>query len=392
MTDRARIDRLILWLTEGAQPPKPMPGNVLHLVTELRASGIPVDRVAIFITSMHPTAPGRGIYWTPESDVVVQMASYEFFQSDYYKDSPVASVRFSRKPVRVRMQGDLQAIADRHSDYADLISEGVTDYYIQPLVQTDGDGHGMSYATHAPDGFSDEMIDVFERVRPGVERLMEIYSLKLSTHAVLSTYVGRNAGRRVLDGAIQRGDAESIDAVILFADLKGFTALSNAAGTTEVLGTLNAFFEAVDQGIQAEGGEILKFMGDGVLAIFPTGDRNEADAARAAARAISIARQNLRGNSPGFRAALHAGEVVYGNIGAIERLDFTVIGPAVNLTARLLAAATDISAEDVCSERIAAHLGDLAAPSGQIDAKGFPDRLPIFRLSISQDAPVNSQR
>lgn len=390
MIDQARIDRLTLWLTEGAQPPKPMPGNVLHLVTELRSAGVPVDRLAIFITSMHPTAPGRGIYWTPETDVVVQMASYEFFQSDYYKDSPVASVRFSRTPERVRMQGDVEAIADRHPDYADLIAKGVTDYYMQPLLQTDGDGHGMSYATLHPDGFTDAMLAAFEQVRPGVERLMEIYSLKLSTHAVLSTYVGRDAGRQVLAGKIQRGDSEAIDAVILFADLKGFTALSNVAETQDVLSTLNAFFDAMDQGIQESGGEILKFMGDGVLAIFPTVDQTEPDAALAATQAISIARESLPEGSPGFRAALHAGKVVYGNIGATERLDFTVIGPAVNLTARLLGAAADIDAEDVCSERIAKHLDDLAIPAGSIVAKGFPDHLPIFRLNIPRAAPVSS--
>lgn len=382
MIDQARIDALTLWLTKGALPPKPMAGNVLHLVSELRAARIPVERLAIFISSMHPTAPGRAIYWRPDAEVSVHTASFEFFHSDYYKTSPVQSVRISRKPLRVRMQGDLDAIAARHPDYADLIRKGVTDYYLQPLIETDGEGHGMSYATHHPDGFTDEMISAFDQVRPGIERLMEIYALKLSTHDMLSTYVGRNAGRRILSGQIQRGDAETIDAVILFADLIGFTALSNAAGTPEVLGTLNAFFDAVDKGIQTEGGEILKFMGDGVLAIIPIEDRSESDAAHAAARAISAARDNLQKGSPGFRAALHAGEVVYGNIGAAERLDFTVIGPAVNLTARLLSAAVDIDAEDVCSARIAAHLKDLASSAGEIEAKGFADRLSIFRLNL----------
>ncbi|MEM7424430.1 MAG: adenylate/guanylate cyclase domain-containing protein, partial [Pseudomonadota bacterium] len=160
-----------------------------------------------------------------------------------------------------------------------------------------------------------------------------------------------------------------------------FTALSNTLDTARVLSILNTFFETADAEVTRRGGEILKFLGDGLLAVFPFAERSEPDAARAARDAVRATRSALTEEGPGFRSALHAGEVVYGNIGAPGRLDFTVIGPAVNLTARLLSAAESIGAEDVCSARVATHLD--AEPAGQVHAKGFETTLEIFRVGPS---------
>jgi adenylate cyclase len=212
-------------------------------------------------------------------------------------------------------------------------------------------------------------------VRGPLTRLVDSYVLRLNAVNIISTYVGRDAGERVLNGRIRRGDAEEISAVIMFADLKGFTDLSNRQPASAVLEALNRFFDAFEEPIREHGGEILKFMGDGLLAIFPIREHGRGDAAATAdaCAATDAARESLGGPDAeiAFRSALHIGRLSYGNMGASLRLDFTAIGPAVNLAARLLSVASSLGRDDVCSAEIAALIGGKVEMISSVALKGF---------------------
>ncbi len=206
-----------------------------------------------------------------------------------------------------------------------------------------------------------------------------------STVQVLSTYVGRGAGSRVLLGNIVRGDAEKIPSIILFTDLRNFTALSNEQPAEVVIETLNVFYDVAESAIVRNGGEILKFMGDGLLAIFPTPDDLSAQmaAATGAVAALEETRRVLKEKSCDdlqFRAALHLGDIHYGNIGSRSRLDFTAVGPSVNLAARLMSVADELEAETVCAEAFSSLVPGRAGHLGDRKFKGFAQSHGIFGL------------
>ena len=263
----------------------------------------------------------------------------------------------------------------------ELRAEGVTDYLIQPLEFSDGQIHAISWTTTRPGGFSDADLAALEAIRRPLARLTEIYALRRVLATLLATYVGRSTGQRILEGRIRRGDIERIHAVILLADLRGFTRLSDTLPGDRVIELLNGWFDALVPAIEAAGGEVLKFIGDGLLAIFPVG-AEPATACGAALAAVGAAREALAAFNAGLRArgqaelrygmALHRGEVLYGNIGSATRLDFTTIGPAVNLTARLETLARDLGRDLLVSAAFAAHCPDAADRARSLRAARLP--------------------
>ncbi len=198
---------------------------------------------------------------------------------------------------------------------------------------------------------------------------------------------GAAPGERILEGRVRRGDIERIEAVILLADLRGFTSLSNTLPGDLVIELLNGWFDALVPAIEAAGGEVLKFIGDGLLAIFPLTE-GPAPACNAALAAVEVARKALATFNAGLRArggpelrwgiALHRGEVLYGNIGSATRLDFTTIGPAVNLTARLETLARDLGRDLVVSAAVAGHCPDGLAALGRFTLRGFTEPQEVF--------------
>lgn len=383
MVDKAAIDALHEWMCHGAPPYSDGRTIVTQICERLVAAGVPVSRFALFMLTIHPIIKGRRLSWTQDEGTIIREAGFALFDTDQYHRNPLPYVERTRRSLRRRLVDP-----DCPHDYNivdELIEDGYTDYLAQPVIYIDGDVHTMSWSTRHPEGFDDDAIAALERIRAPLSRLVEIYLLRLNAANIISTYVGRNAGDAVLRGRIKRGDAEELPAVILFADLKGYTELSNRKPVEEVIEALNQFYDALEEPILANGGEILKFMGDGLLAIFPVGEAKDSAAtvAEQARQAVHSAHSDLEAKDghPGFRSALHVGQLFYGNIGASRRLDFTAIGPAVNLTARLLAAASSTGCDDVCSQAIAALLGDKHEKISELTLKGFEDRKPVFALS-----------
>src|SRR6185312_14721747 len=214
---------------------------------------------------------------------------------------------------------------------------------------------------------------------PPLARLAEIFALRRVAGNLLSTYAGRASGDRILAGRILRGDVETLRAVIWFSDLRGFTEMSARRTPTEIVSVLNELFDCQVPAIERHGGKVLKFIGDGLLAIFPVQDdvtsRCEAALAAATEAFAALDARNTRASEPiRFGLALHVGEVAYGNIGGASRLDFTAIGPAVNVASRLEGLTGKLGVRLVLSSALAPHTSLALEDLGELELKGVPEK------------------
>jgi adenylate cyclase len=270
----------------------------------------------------------------------------------------------------------------------ELREEGVSDYFAFPLRFTNAEIQAVTFTTREPGGFTPEHVAALEAVVPPLARVAEVRALRLTAVSLLNAYVGRGAGERVLGGRIRRGDTETIRAVIWLSDMRGFTKRADSMAPAALIELLNLFFDNLVPAIEAEGGEVLKFMGDGLLAIFHIADDAELDAVRARAlRAARQARANIAalrmqegGQDLRFGLALHVGEALYGNIGAGARLDFTCIGPAVNMAARLEKIAARLGRTVVGSAAFARDLPDDFVALGDFELAGFREAVTVYGL------------
>lgn len=389
IVDAAKVEALRDWMADGAPPLSDGRGIVAAICERLNDAGIPADRFNLFLFTIHPIVKGRRLRWDKGKPVDMRDVGSDVFKSEIYLRNPLPRVMETRKSLRRRV-GD-PACPDDFIVVGELRAENFTDYLCQPIVYIDGEVNTMSWATRAPGGFGEDAIAALESIRAPMSRLVESYILRLNAANIISTYVGRDAGERVLKGKIDRGYAEEIEAAILFADLKGYTDFSNNRPVGDVLERLNGFYDALEKAIGGRGGEILKFMGDGLLAIFPVGRAGRknlgSEAAIAGAfAAVADARAALTGASAiGFRSAVHFGRLHYGNIGGSHRLDFTAIGPAVNLAARLLAAASALGRDDVCSAGVANHAPPGWSKAAEIELKGFAGKTAVFAPYPARD-------
>lgn len=387
--DQQKVSELLAWMADGGRPNTGARTIVDRICIQLCEAGVPIDRFALYIFIIHPNIGGRRFMW--EKDGLTQMdhASHDVISSPMVQKSPAVSVMNSGTALRQKLTDDFDPLGSE--DYWELKQQGLTDALLQPLPFTTGGTHAASWATSAKDGFSDAHIDVFERVRPLLARLTEIYILRLNAASLLNAYVGRDGGERVLAGYIERGDTEVIEAAVLFADFKNFTRLSTQVDSAVVIETLNRFFDILVGAIEEEGGDVLKFMGDGVLATFSLkADNNDKAIVEAVGRAVSAAGHALQQANlaepdrphMAFRAAMCLGDVHFGNIGGGGRLDFTAIGPSVNLAARLLSVASRSGHDVVCSAEIATHFGD-ASLLGDFELKGIAAPQPVYSVPLT---------
>ncbi|MBL8663482.1 MAG: adenylate/guanylate cyclase domain-containing protein [Candidatus Odyssella sp.] len=356
------------------------------------AHGVPLRRFTALLLMLHPDYFGISQRWSRGSDEVkTSRGSYEIWNRPILQDSPYGEINRGAAALRRRLAGPHARIDyDVLREYA---AEGCTDYVIMHLPFGDEGRHAAAFATDRPGGFTPAELRLIDAMLPHMARQSELLTLRYLTTTLLDTYVGRNAGERVLTGQIRRGSGETIRAVIWFSDLRGFTPLSDRLPRDTLIALLNGYFDCVGGAIAAAGGEILKFIGDAVLAIFPLGTgRGPAEAAQAALGAAQAARAGLAalralpgGDGLDFGVALHAGDVMYGNIGTAQRLDFTVIGPAVNATARLQSLASTLGEPILVSAEIAAAVGAANLESvGRHALKGLAEPVEAFRPAPSK--------
>jgi adenylate cyclase len=356
----------------------------------LVAAGIPLYRLAYFHFTLHPERAGRGYTWRRGRGVEIGTAPHGLRTESRYRDNPLPAVFEQRKTIRVRLErrDDLQSPVLKQ-----LKAEKATDYVALPIIFTTGHVDALSVVSDQPGGFARQDLDRMFLLQFAFARIVEIHALRDIAIHLLDAYVGHAAGQRILAGEIRRGDGQTIDAAIWFCDLRGFTRASDRLPRPVLIALLNDYFGAMGSAVAAEGGEILKFMGDAMLAIFPAASpdaRREvagravraAHAARDAIAALNAARAADGRPTVRFGLALHFGDVMFGNIGASARLDFTVIGPAVNHAARLEKLTAAIGCPIVLSSQIAELLSsDQLVPLGRHALKDIDEPQAVFGLA-----------
>jgi adenylate cyclase len=382
------IRSVVDWLAGGAISGVQSQDVLAELCQRMVDCGVPLWRAAVFVTTLHPDIMGRSFTWRAESGVTTSEALFDLMETEGYRKSPFVAVYESRQPLRRRL-----ADPDCPLDFAvlrDLRADGATDYAAFPLVFTDGTLHVATWSTQQPGGFTPAQFSDLKAVILPLARVAEIRALRRTAGNLIDTYVGHQTGERIMAGKIRRGYVEAIRAAIWLSDMRGFTALSERLPPQALIDRLNLYFGAQVPAILDHGGEVLKFMGDGLLAIFPiAGDDDAAAVCRRTlsgaldvrSRVAALPRQADGEDAIRFGLALHVGEVMYGNIGGGNRLDFTCIGPAVNLAARLEKVASKLRETIVASADFAAHFPGDFHSLGAHPVAGFAAPQTVFGLA-----------
>lgn len=363
-----------------------------ELCWRMTGVGIPLWRATFSTPTLHPQFLGYNYRWWRDRGVTEEFQVRRgITETQDYRESPIRVVMERGEPVRHCLA--LPEAADAIAAYpmlGTLRDAGATDYFATPLTSFNGRYQTTTWTTDRIGGFGDEQIAAIQHLMPALAAVADARATQRIAGTLLDIYLGRSIGPRVLDGEIRRGYGERLRAVLMATDLRGFTALSDRLPGEELIELLDDYFEAVTQPVQSEGGEVLKFIGDGVLAIFQVGTRSDAESTGAALTAARSSLQrldelNLRRTAAG-RAPLrvgigmHLGEVFYGNVGATDRLDFTAIGPAVNLTSRLEGLTKRLGRPILVSDDFARACEHPLTSLGFHPVRGFSEPAEIFGL------------
>ncbi len=338
--------------------------------SKLRDSGMPLWRMSVVVPAIDPSVRGFNVEWQRERGTSLLSAAYADEGMGGFERSPLhAILADGRSSARWRLDGSLDP-ATAIPELVDLQAEGGTDYVLHLIWFAPGTalkGVAVSFATDAWSGFSDDDLAMLAETLAPLGLAMCKFSLSRTLHETLGIYLGSDTSSRVLGGNIRRGEGETITAAILLADLRAFTALADRDDPLKVVGWLDEYFDAIGEPVARCGGEILKFTGDGFLAIFRVQDPENQSSAicgmalDAAEEALSLNRAlNNRRRSMGLPElevdlVLHFGDVVYGNVGTSRRLDFTVIGRAVNEASRIEELCDDAGRSILVSDTFAAR-------------------------------------
>jgi adenylate cyclase len=383
------IQPVLAWLDAGA-PGAPRPEDMLNrFCRALLACGMSLHRVAVFVRTLHPNVAGRGFFWRADrEEVEVDSAEHGWFGTEEHLKSPIYAVWTRNTEVRRRL-ADPNCPLD-YPVLQDLRAEGVTDYLAVPLRFLNGEVHVATFATRRRGGFSETEVAALRRLLPPFTRLAEIYASMRKAQNILDAYLGASAGEKVLAGRIKRGDSEDIDAVIWFCDLRDSTALADSMARRDFLALLNDYFECVLGPVLERGGQVLRFIGDAALAIFPV----EGKPAEACAKALAAAQEALirmeklneaRPRPLRFGIGLHLGELTYGNVGTPTRIEFTVVGAAANEAARIESLCKHLDEDLLVSERVARTLPGAFRSLGSHTLRGVGDKMELFTVQEEEE-------
>jgi len=383
------IDDLNHWMmTEGRCSNDPVK-VVSHFCSTLIHAGVPLWRVNIGQRFANPLLIAWGVVWTPDGTESYDVTHARML-TDGYLGSAFEYILENQRPLHKSLR-DLDPEKD-HSSYLEFAAAGGTDYYATLLDYGDRSQHGCTFATQSTNGFSPTHLEMIEAAKPGLSSAMEPMTMRKSSKSLLRTYLGDGPSEAVWNGTIQRGERTTLDAVVMFTDLRGFTALSDSSSESEVFGALDAYFDLVVQAVEEVGGDVLKFMGDGILSIFPisaTTDRpHQCQQAALAARGVLVglsALNDLRTETSkpplDIGIGINVGQVSYGNIGSPGRLDFTVLGGAVNVASRIEGLTKSIGHRVLATRAIAETSPELFTACGSHKVRGIAHSMDLFGLS-----------
>ena len=378
---------IVHWLTNGTRDERFIDNIFAQLCNRLQRAGIPVKRATLHLLIHHPQWLGARILWAEGMrEAEIARVDYDVRERSEYIGSPANEIHDGATEVRENLERGRSA-GRQHAVYDEMRANGLTDYVAWPLRHTLGKQHLVTFATDKPGGFDDAHIAVLSSLLPVLALVSEIRMKNRLARTLLETYVGSHAGELILAGATRRGSGTTVRAAIMICDLRDFTAISDNWPRDDVIDLLNGYFDAMSEPIARHGGEILKFIGDGLLAIFPL---SEPQACANLLRAVTEARQAMAalneknaetGRAPlNYGIGVHVGDVMYGNIGSQARLDFTVIGPAVNMASRLEALTKQLGRTVLLSRAFADSVGGEFALErvGEYPVRGFNDPIGLF--------------
>ena len=377
------------WLLRGTRDERFIDTIFSQFCERLRAVGIPVARSTLGFRIQNPQWAGARIIWQQSQETaVIRLFDHAVLDTLQYLNSPTSEIDQGAKEVRQSLEHpDGQGF--RYALFDELRAEGLTDYVAWPILHTLGKQHVITFATDRPGGFTDAHLASLTDLLPAFALVSEIRIKNRLARTLLETYVGPHASELILAGATRRGSGVTVGAAILICDLRDFTTISELWPRDHIIELLNGYFDAMAEPIERNGGEILKFVGDGLLAVFPLDNPTAcADLLRSVAEAqtamAALNDEHVRqGREPlGYGIGVHVGDVMYGNIGSRKRLDFTVIGPAVNVASRLETLTKDVKRPVLLSKAFADMAGDGHPMDnlGFYPLKGLGEPLEVFAL------------
>ena len=360
-----------------------------QLCTRLHQAGAPVWRVYVGLQTLHPQLRAMGFVWVRGRPAERIARRHGIENSPAFIGSPIQHVRLTGRKLRRKLAG---LTADDHLVLHELKAEGGTDYLASPMPFSRGEMPVVTLATDSPGGFSDADLAKFDRLLDHLAPIAEAQLMYRISVNLMETYLGRHTGQRILDGLVRRGDGETIRAVLWFCDMRNFTGLSESLPAERMLAMLNEYFDVLNAALRPRGGEIMSFIGDGLLAIFPIADamflpQACSGAVEAAVDAIkrmknvNVERQARGEPEISFGVGLHVGSFTYGNIGTEDRLDFTVIGAAVNRCARLEALSKILGVPIVISAELNANCPRPLRSLGFQELRGVREPQEVFTVS-----------
>jgi len=339
----SRKSPVLDWLVNDTLGERFIDNVLIGLSERLVEAGIPVARTSLHFRTNHPQWRGARLMWkTGLKEAEIDLYGYEVENTQLFLRSPLKAIHDGANELRKDLAAPVLDPENEASLYADLRAEGLTEYVALPIDHTLGKRHVVTFATRRPGGFTEDHVGAFKDLLPVLSLVSEVRLKNVMARTLLQTYVGPHASEEILAGATTRGSGATKSAAIMICDLRDFTTLSSLWPRDYVIELLNGYFDALSGPIEDHGGEILKFMGDGLLAIFPLEVPSACTDLLAAIREGRAAMAALNQKSAedghpqlGYGVGVHLGDVMYGNIGSKKRLDFTVIGPAVNIASRL---------------------------------------------------------
>jgi adenylate cyclase len=389
------VEQFEHWLADGGLRNRPLRELFQGLIDHLLGAGVPLGRAYMGMSTRHPLIRAFDTTWEDGKFVSQTRFDHTWERRTAWADSPLRHMIVEHLPRMRRTLRGPNALHD-FPMFKELAERQFEDWYgavagfeADSILEAPGAlGMACSWSTKRAGGFSEADLALINRLFPIFAVSVKAAVLPTITLTLLGAYLGTDAAQRVWSGATNRGSIERVEAAILFSDLRGFTAFAERASSDAVMERLNRYFDLVGAAIATEGGHILKFMGDGVLATFAEADVNVCEQAMRAA--LAAVRSVNAVDEPGvgpldLGIALHKGEVLYGNVGTPERLDFTMIGPAVNEAARMEKLTKLLGCSILVSDSFQAALADsrnLLQPAGVHALSGLSEPRALYRVPV----------